>query len=733
MGVTIVKKASRLFKRELKNRFDGDLNREIAELITNSIDSYERLIKKGLMSQNEPKVVIVRLAKPQRKGKEKNIIQVLDNAEGISRDTLIKIFSERGADNNQGENNVKIRGLFGLGASDCMNASASESKSAEYYSFKDGELTNLRFNLTQDGNDMQITDTIITEERNINALRNKYGIFSKNGTIAIFGIPDSVVLPGNIQDFKYSLETIYLLRNLLSNETNVVYLEAYGEKVRLSSKEYLLQNPFLSKEISFDFRGINFTGKIEFYKNDDKTKNPTDILVQDDRGNIYDNQMFGYGKAQGHEKLSGILTLNNFWNHINYFLEKQIDIVKDDRSGFDTSKKFGKQLVAALSKPIENALTQILKESGNSNISLNRTKNYKEFLKFLNDDLKGDRSIFGHKGDKELTPPANCIEFARDRASITVNHSYDLKLYINKSMLSENKEILISLLGDKTKITATEKIIIKDDDLVNNIITKNVILTGIDKTDLPVVLIASYDNYKSTCDISVIEETIVYPKNGIEFEKHNVTFTPDVNHKKIKLFFDRDKISKDDEIIITNDSNGKLICNDSNLTIDNGKMITNTIGYLTITFSGGDLNDHYSAVASCKKCNDKIEIDINSSIFNPKSTSGDISAYEFDSSGHYTDIKSYYDVSDGKIKIVKGNPINDTFITEYNEEVKNKSLKYIISLVCYQAAKLFAIKEIKNGHIKQTDIETYEQKIESKQRLYYDKWLAIGDNEKTDE
>ena len=50
--------------------------------------------------------------------------------------------------NNQGENNVKIRGLFGLGASDCMNASASEGKSAEYYSFKDGELTNLRFNLT---------------------------------------------------------------------------------------------------------------------------------------------------------------------------------------------------------------------------------------------------------------------------------------------------------------------------------------------------------------------------------------------------------------------------------------------------------------------------------------------------------------------------------------------------------------------------------------------------------
>ena len=67
MATITVRQASRLFEREAKNRFDGDLNREISELITNSIDSYERLILKGLMDNSAKRVVRVRLCKPQKK------------------------------------------------------------------------------------------------------------------------------------------------------------------------------------------------------------------------------------------------------------------------------------------------------------------------------------------------------------------------------------------------------------------------------------------------------------------------------------------------------------------------------------------------------------------------------------------------------------------------------------------------------------------------------------------
>ena len=725
MATITVRQASRLFEREAKNRFDGDLNREISELITNSIDSYERLILKGLMDNSAKRVVRVRLCKPQTKYKETHTIQVIDYAEGMSRDTIVGIFQEKGANNNQGENNNKIRGLFGLGASDCMWASAIEGKSAEYYTFKDGEVTRLKFDLNEDGNGIEITDIVISSPSDIQSLRSKFGI-EYNGTVAIFGIPESVVLDKDISSFKHSLETIYLLRNLLSNDNNIVYLEAYGETVVLSSKEYALSNPFLVKQnISFAFKGKEFKGSIEFYKNNDKTKNPTHILVQDDRGNLYDNQMFNFDRSQGAEKLSGVLTLVGFWDLLNEFLEKKIELIKDDRTGFDLSKKFGKILAEAISKPISEALSVIVKEEGTKNISLSQTKNYKEFLKFLNKDLNSNRKVGSGTNSHEKVPPANCIEFARQKASLTAGHGYDLKIYINTKLLSENRRIDLLCAGNDENIEIIDSIEIKDEELTDEILVKSVAIQGVKKTLAPVIVSAKYDSYSSNCEISVIEEEIIYPENGIEFEKHQVTFTPDVRHKKIRLYFDKEIVNDDEIINITNDSNGKLTCESTSLMIANGKMITENIGYIELDFSGGDLKDKYVVVASCSAGTDKLDVIINASPYQNPGNSGDISDYDFDMSGYYVELKSYRNIMDGKVYIVKGNPINDIFIKEYKENPTGKSLYYIISLVSYEAGKVYATRELENGHIRKDDFDSFEQLISQKQKEYFEKFLEL--------
>lgn len=728
MGTTVVKNATRLFVRESKNRFDGDLIREISELITNSIDSYARLVNNGEMPEESERVVFVKLCKPQRKDKEKYTIQVIDYAEGMSCETLKSIFAVRGDDNNNGANNKRIRGLFGLGASDCMSASAIEGKSAEYLSFKDEKLTKLRFSITADKNEMEFTDHVISQPKELSDLRKKYGIY-KNGTVAIFGVPDSVIIPSNIKDFKHSLETTYLLRNLLCDERNVVYLEAYGEKIRLSSKEYQLKNPFLEEPVGpFEFKKEKFSGKIEFYKNEDKIANPTDILVQDDRGNLYDNQMFGFAKAQGSEHLSGILTIDNFWDLLKKFLDNGEELIKDDRTGFDISKKFGKTLSENISSSISKALSCILNEEGSKNIALNQTKNYRDFLKFLNKDLNSTRTsiIGGGKVDKK--PPLNCIEFARNRASITSGHGYDLKLYINKSMILDSKTIEIECAGNFNNIKTIDKIEINDD-TSQEMIVKSVAINAIEKTIVPVIISAKYNGYITSCELSVIDEEIIYPENGIEFEKHSVTFTPDVNHKKIRLYFDTSSVNSTDIINITNDSNGKLTCSTPKTTIESGVMITENIGFITLNFSGGELKDNYTVIASYANGNDKLDVTINASIHNEHGSVGDISDYEIDPRKFYIEQKSYYDLSDGKIKIVQGNPINDTFIRDYNSKVSGKALKYIISLVCYEAGKLFASREVSNGHIHQNDFSTYEQTIESKQKEYYEKYLSLDSGE----
>lgn len=722
MGKTLVRSAKRYFDREMMNRFDGDLSREIAELITNSLDSYGRI--QGFQGK---KIVRIELDKAIRKSAEKKVIRVIDNAEGMTRDVLVKIFSERGADNNGGVENGNIRGLFGLGASDVMAASAVERKSAEYCSFKDGEVTILRFGVNEEENNITIEDTVITDSERIKNLREKYHI-PENGTVATFGVPDSVVLPETIEELKHSIETMYLLRYVLADDNIEVNLSAYGKTVALSSKPYTLPDPFMKDvDLKFKFKGREFRGTISFYKNEDKDRNPTDILVQDDRRNLYDNQMFGYNRAQGSEQLSGILVLHNFWNELDYFLnEKKMSLLKDDRTGFDIYKQFGKLLVQALDSPIRAALQYLLKENGVKNISLSSTKNYAEFLRILNQDLRNSNSTpIGSGGtDADKAPPVAGLEFARENISITVNRQYDLKIYINKELIHSGDIITIAAVGNNGNISFTNEILLGDDDLVDDIPVKSCTITALLETSVPVELFAKCGSCSARCGISVIQENIVYPENGIQFEKSEVTFAPDVKHNKVKLYFDTTKVKPQDEILITDNSKGKLTCSTPQVSVSSGTMITDTIGYLSLEFFGGDLKDKYIVVASCKKGNDQLEVKIDVSKPSESSKSGDISGYDFDS-GWAGNAQSYFDIRTKKVMIVTQNEMNKTFIKEFKPNISGKALLYAISLVSFQAAKLYADKEKSAGHLAEDDIEGYLEIVEKKKNEYYNKFLCI--------
>ena len=398
---------------------------------------------------------------------------------------------------------------------------------------------------------------------------------------------------------------MYLLRYVLADDDIEVNLSAYGNTVKLSSKPYALPAPFMKDiAIKFSFKGREFRGKISFYRNADKDRNPTDILVQDDRGNLYDNQMFGYNRAQGSEQLSGVLVLDNFWNELEYFLnEKKMSLLKDDRTGFDIYKQFGRLLVQALESPIRTALQYLLKENGVQNISLSDTKNYAEFLKILNRDLRSSQTtpIGGGGTDAGRVPPVAGLEFARNNISITVGCQYDLKIYISKEMIQVGDEIKINALGNDGKIKFTDGILLTDDDLVGEIPVKSCTIAALSETVIPVELYAKCGSYTTRCDVSVISENIIYPGNGIQFEKSEVTFAPDVKHKKVKLYYDTSKVKSQDEILITDNSKGKLTCTTPTISVSAGTMITDTIGYLALEFFGGDLKEKYMVVASCKR------------------------------------------------------------------------------------------------------------------------------------
>lgn len=437
--------------------------------------------------------------------------------------------------------------------------------------------------------------------------------------------------------------------------------------------------------------------------------------------------MFGFNHAQGSEQLSGKLVLHGFWNELEYFLnEENMSLLKDDRTGFDIGKQFGRLLVKAIESPIRVAIQQLLKENGAQNISLSNTKNYNEFLRFLNRDLRSNFStpIGGGGADLDRVPPISGLEFARNNISITMGHQYDLKIYINKNLIHVGNTIKIEAIGNKGNIAFKNEIILNEDDLIEDIPVKSCALSALFETEVPVELVAKCGTYSTLCSVSVIKESIIYPENGIQFEKSEVTFAPDIKHKKVKLYFDTTKVKIQDEIIITDTSKGKLTCTTPSVAISSGKMITDTIGYVSLEFFGGDLNDKYIVVASCKNGNDQLNIKIDVPKQSDSAKAGDIAGYDFDTQSAGI-AQSYFNVLNRKVMIVAQNEINKNFIKDFKQTIGGKALLYVITLVSFQAAKLYADKEKAAGHFDESNTERYLEIIEEKKNEYFEEYLRI--------
>ena len=144
MGQIYVQDSLRKKKRDIKDALGNDILRYIAELLTNSDDSYRRLENQNIDS-NKEKVIYIELKKEKRKSADNSdsyVLSVTDNAEGMTLETLERIFGTYGED-NAGGTPLHARGIFGQGASDVLRASAKEKRTALIETIKDNSVSNL--------------------------------------------------------------------------------------------------------------------------------------------------------------------------------------------------------------------------------------------------------------------------------------------------------------------------------------------------------------------------------------------------------------------------------------------------------------------------------------------------------------------------------------------------------------------------------------------------------------
>lgn len=698
--MTKVRVNARKKERDRQNALGDNILRYITELVTNSDDSYKRLESKNIEHDS---LIYIKLEKERRN--EGFVLSVTDHAEGMSLERLNEVFLDYAGDNANGDESG-ARGIFGQGASDVLQAAAEERKTAMIESIKDDVASRLKYNIDEDQDGDIDVKEIPAQGSQLKQLRKNLNI-PGNGTKLSFGIPSRVKFNKRIIDnLAESIEKIPSLRYLLNREDRKVIYSYEGKERLLSSRKYQFQEDNLISKQPFKmvFEDKTYNCTLALYRNENKKDDGTDIIVRDENYTVFDNTMFDFKNTLAAQNLSGELIIPNLYElckeHLNRDGVKDA-IVFDNRTGFDTRNPFYK----TLNNVIYPILEEIIKKQVDDNKSTNLTNNKRisDALKKLNKYLKNElKDTINGPGAVKKEPPAEGIKFARGSITVTKDKKYDLKLYINSSMIAIDETIDITCDDDEFINVSPLKINYSSEEIENGLVVKNVTIQGLKLTNDSVKIQAKVGTRISNVLVDVIEEDIHYPENGMEFYPSNISLVVDKPHV-CKLYVDTEIIPIESIINITCEG---LEIDNNTISIEQDSLLNDNIACIDIITNGGIVGNQYDVIASAmdKQCISKITIIEPNQ--NDKNSGGFISDIK-------TDVlkmaaQSFIDLSTRILYINSANPINLRIITDIdnldpeNPKFNKEQTKYLCDILATQAARYLVIEQANHGDI---DIE----------------------------
>lgn len=736
MGQIYVQDSLRKKKRAIKDALGNDILRYIAELLTNSDDSYRRLENQNI-DNNKEKVIYIELKKEKRKSADNNdsyVLSVTDNAEGMTLETLERIFSTYGED-NAGGTQLHARGIFGQGASDVLRASAKEKRTALIETIKDDNVSKLYYNMDENLTPMINTENVELSGNRLNDYRSNIRI-PQNGTKISFGIPGNVRFNDKVKDNLAELIAKYPSFRYLLNQDNRKIIYIYdGKETIISSKQYQFndENEISNEKFSFIYEGKNIDCELKLYLNENKKNDETNIIVRDENYSVFDNTMFDFQNYPSAQVVSGELIINGLYDlcyeHLN--AEEPDAIVRDNRTGFDTKNSF----YIKLNKEIAPKIQEVLNENGKENkvTNLGNNKKFNEALKKLNKYMQKELNdvIPGGPGTfKE--PPIEGIKFARSLASITVGKQYALKLYINSNMISSEEKI--SIICEDTCIEVSPDLIYyNEDEIDNGLVIKNISIKALECTTDSAIIQAKVNNYLATIAIDVIDLDIHYPENGLEFYPNEISVAFNKPHS-LKLYIDTNLIPVRSRIQIKCDG---LEIENNIVTFDEDNLLNNEIAVLEIITTGGKVDEAYEVIANYVNLTAEALITLIEPSRNENNGGGLIAGFKLEPNKNMS-YQAYFNPHDHIIYINTENPINLRIMGDMSDKNPDKpsftveQIKYLCDIISSQAASLLVKrKNVKNGEINFDDFEDAVEQVqnlvqEHKNNIYQDLYSALS-------
>ena len=739
MEIIKVKDSARKKKRDLRNALGDDILRYVAELVTNSDDSYRRIESRGELYTGE-KIIYIELLKDKKKyadSDENYMIRITDNAEGMTKTSLIKIFEEYGG-NNAGGIELRARGIFGQGASDVLRSSAIENRPAQIETIKDNKVTKLRYNMDENLDPNISVEEVVLSNSKLAEYRKNLMI-PQNGTRITFGIPSTVKFKKKTREnLAHLIETLPSFRYLLADSNRKIIYRCGDEQHVLNSEKYLFDNSNLISNVNFDFTFDNKKVKCELktYKNTNKSENKTDIIVRDNNYTVFDNTMFHYENSPAASSISGELIIEELYNicyeHLNS--ENPDSILRDNRTGFDEKNAFYVALKKAISPYIEDVLSKSDNKVRETNLTNN--KKFSNALKELNKYFKAELedSISGGTLGGIVAPPEG-FRFARQTIDLTKGKTYNLKLYINSSLISSADVISINCEDNPYLEVSPYSISYMDSESDGDLVVKNVSIKTKELTNEPITLEASCGDRKTICLINVINQDIHYPANGLEFFPNDISLVYNKRHK-MDLYFDATIVPIGSIIKFSSESVNLLA---SQIEINQMHMISDTIGVIHCFSDGGNVDDICLIEAAVNDISTFGKMTLIEESKNDNSGDGLIAGFKLEPNSKMF-YQAYFDTNSHFIKVNNANPINIRIMGEMkdlDEENPNFSKNqyiYLCDIIANEAATILVKKKhVEKGEVNFEDFEDAVQQTQQliqqhKNQIYVKMYKALVEN-----
>jgi hypothetical protein len=589
MAEVEVQFAGRYMRRQFEKGVGRSIAKILTELVTNSDDSYKRLIAAGRRSASKILPITIRLARSRRR------FIVIDNAEGLTEENMERAFGTYGRDSGDRDAGLRTRSLFGKGLRDVLFT----QDGGTVFSIKSGRSAVCKFRWkTKAGDEVAVVD-INAGPRVTDALRRKWEIPS-NGTRVEFQLRDDINLPQH-DKLVEKLSNFYMLRPINGNPMRRVALES--DYVSRGREETTLRyvEPVgklidrVDTKIAYEGARVDISGKL-YIHDDDMTQAEAGyedrdggLLVIDEDGSALDLTLFTKFDADpAAARLFGSIELRGAGRIIRDRLNarRPEEVLTETRDGFDRKHAFYREVAAViepwLSPHVEAERDRRKQEQ--QPLPEELARRHRQAFDKLNElyrKLVGSTPGVVPHGPETKIPEK--MAFMWPSVTIKAGQVVRIPLVVNVAKIPDGTTITV---GDDSDDIEVEPMSIQvDEKLAKAGVFIRTVAISSDKAGAHGTVTATAPNdARAELKVDVVPADVYRPADGLGFQPDAVQVHPN-ERRSLWLWADLSKVRMGASIKITTDLPELSTDNDS-ITLSDKHRVTDDVARVRVKVTG---------------------------------------------------------------------------------------------------------------------------------------------------